>query len=89
LVPPYLAFVSGVPLQQKGARLPLVWIFYAALAFATLFVAVGAPASSLPRFLTACFNWLTPLAGLLFIASFMSDMAYWLLEPFPSLGKFG
>ena len=81
--------VSGVSLLQKGARPPILRIFYAALGFATLFVALSVTASSLPRFLTACFNWLTPLAGLLFIASSMSDMVYWLLEPFPSLGKLG
>lgn len=73
LVPPYLAFVSGVSLHQQadGERLPVAKIFYAALAFvlgfATIFVALGATASSVSRFLTAYSHWLTPLAGVIII----------------------
>jgi len=53
--------VSGVSLLQKGARLPILRIFYAALGFATLFVALGATAASGSQSLTASANGLTPL----------------------------
>lgn len=74
LVPPYLAFVSGVSLQQEqaaGNTLPVKRIFLAALVFvlgfATVFVGLGATASSVSQLLIEHTDWLTPIAGVVII----------------------
>jgi len=72
LVPAYLAFVSGVSIQQDPAEpAPVGRVFAAALAFvlgfSTVFVALGATASSVSGLLMDHVDWLTPLAGVLII----------------------
>ncbi|MBI1207101.1 MAG: cytochrome c biogenesis protein CcdA [Azospirillum sp.] len=68
LVPPYLAFISGVslgggsgPAATAGRVLPPALAFV--LGFMTVFVALGATASTLGRYIAVYSNVLTPLAG--------------------------
>jgi cytochrome c-type biogenesis protein len=77
LVPPYLCFLAGVSLEdltgdQKASRWRPNWRVVAlacafVLGFATVFVALGASASVLGRVVTAHFDALAIISGLLII----------------------
>ena len=75
LVPPYLCFIAGVSLEQlKGEQehaAPTWAVFSAALffvlGFATVFIVLGATASTLGRLFADWFDLLSKLAGVLII----------------------
>lgn len=77
LVPPYLCFLAGVSLEdltrdEKASRWQPNWrvvalAFAFVLGFATVFVALGASASVLGKIVTAHFDTLAIIAGLLII----------------------
>jgi cytochrome c-type biogenesis protein len=76
IVPPYLAFLGGITLDQVSERGRTDWtaarrIFYAAIAFvfgfATIFVALGATASTIGQFVGDHIRLFAQIAGVLII----------------------
>lgn len=77
LVPPYLCFIGGLTLdelaleQERGGSLKARGVFYAAAAFVagftTVFVGLGATASAVGQAITAHFDILAKIAGVVVI----------------------
>ena len=67
LVPPYLAYIGGVSIEQlQGARWRVLVAAVCFVAgFSTVFVALGATASAIGQAITAYLGWLGYAAGLL------------------------
>jgi cytochrome c-type biogenesis protein len=71
LVPPYLAYMGGVSIEELRAERPSLRLAVLAAAlcfvagFATVFVALGATASVIGQAVSAYFTWLGYIAGVL------------------------
>lgn len=92
LVPPYLANISGVSIEQwrdAGGAKTRTRVVLAALCFvagfSTVFVALGATASWIGQAMGA----LLVVAGILIFSGQMPTIAVWLIETFPALGRIG
>ena len=71
LVPPYLAYMGGVSIEDLREKQPRLAVIGAALCFvagfSTVFVALGATASVIGQAVSAYLAWLSYLAGVLVV----------------------
>jgi len=71
LVPPYLAYMGGVSIEDLREKQPRLAVMGAALCFvagfSTVFVALGATASVIGQAVSAYLAWLSYLAGVLVV----------------------
>ncbi len=73
LVPPYLCFLAGVSFEELSAEKKSIsgsvfsTAFAFVLGFTTVFVALGATATILGKFITTYLSWLTVVAGIIII----------------------